>query len=92
MYPGLKYIIRAHEPVEDGSQLWETITEDGRGVVTVFSTASYPYGEGTNLGAVLELNEYNKDADESEDQNTTSYYETVTFEYEEFEAEDDDSP
>ena len=90
-YPGLKYIIRAHEPVEEGSQLWETITEDGRGVVTVFSTAAYPYGEGTNLGAVLELNEYNPNPEDgNEDQNDTSYYETLTFEYEVFEAEEED--
>ena len=90
-YPGLKYIIRAHEPVEEGSQLWETITEDGRGVVTVFSTAAYPYGEGTNLGAVLELNEYNPNPEDgNDDQNNISYYETLTFEYEVFEAEEED--
>jgi hypothetical protein len=50
---GLKYIIRSHEPVEQGTERLDC--GDGRAVVTVFSTAAYPNGEGTNLGAVVEL-------------------------------------
>lgn len=49
----LKYIIRAHEPVEEGTKLDDI--GDGRGVITVFSVAAYPFDEGTNFGAVLHL-------------------------------------
>ena len=51
----VKYLIRAHEPVEDGHTLYDV--GGGRGVVTVFSNAAYPYGEGTNMGAVLTLDD-----------------------------------
>jgi len=52
---GLRYIIRAHEPFEDGTYTHDV--GDGLGVITVFSTANYPFGEGTNNGAVIHLNE-----------------------------------
>ncbi len=52
---GLKYLIRAHEHVEQGSQLLDC--GEGKGVVTVFSTANYPFGEGTNAGAILKLDQ-----------------------------------
>lgn len=63
---GLKYLIRAHEHVEQGSQLLEC--GDGKGVVTVFSTANYPFGEGTNAGAILKLDQ-------------KGYYESISFTY-----------
>ncbi|CAB9506487.1 protein phosphatase PP1 [Seminavis robusta] len=66
----LKYLIRAHEPFEDGFN-HQDIDEGGRGVITVFSTANYPDGEGTNRGAVLHLDEETKE------------FETVSFEFQE---------
>jgi diadenosine tetraphosphatase ApaH/serine/threonine PP2A family protein phosphatase/Ca2+-binding EF-hand superfamily protein len=60
----LRYVIRAHEPVEEGTELVDAYSEEQgyegrgseeRGVVTVFSAAAYPNGEGTNLGAILNL-------------------------------------
>jgi len=51
----LKYIIRAHEPFEDGSNFHDV--GDGKGVITIFSTANYPEGEGSNNGAVLVLDD-----------------------------------
>lgn len=61
----LKLVIRAHEPFEEGTDHQDI--GDGRGVVTVFSTSNYPNGEGTNLGAVLHL------------EDKTGEYEVVTF-------------
>lgn len=51
----LKLVIRAHEPCEEGTDHQDL--GDGRGVVTVFSASNYPNGEGTNLGAVLHLDD-----------------------------------
>lgn len=51
----LKYIVRGHEPAELGMQVLDC--GDDKAVVTVFSTASYPNGEGDNLGAVVTLDE-----------------------------------
>ena len=54
----LKYIICAHEPFEDGFyHHHKGIGGGDRGVVTVFSTANYPCGEGENMGAVLHLDD-----------------------------------
>jgi len=50
---GLKYLIRGHEPVEAGIGILEC--GHGRQVITVFSAAAYPAGEGTNSGAILQL-------------------------------------
>lgn len=61
----LKLVIRAHEPFEEGIDHQDL--GDGRGVVTVFSTSNYPNGEGTNLGAVLHLDD------------ETGKFEVVTF-------------
>jgi len=52
---GLQYLIRAHEPFEEGTYTHDV--GDGKAVITIFSTANYPFGEGTNNGAVLFLNE-----------------------------------
>jgi diadenosine tetraphosphatase ApaH/serine/threonine PP2A family protein phosphatase len=49
----LKYLIRAHEPVENGVK--EIECGDGKSIITVFSSANYPNGEGWNYGAVLNL-------------------------------------
>ncbi|KAL3917434.1 MAG: hypothetical protein SGILL_004714 [Bacillariaceae sp.] len=65
---GLKYIIRAHEPFESGSN-HQDIEDNGKAVITVFSTANYPCGQGSNMGAVLHLDE------------TTQEYETVQFKF-----------
>lgn len=51
----LKYIIRAHEVVESGHCHHDV--GDGKGVATIFSSANYPAGEGTNHGAVMFLND-----------------------------------
>ncbi|CAB9504830.1 protein phosphatase PP1 [Seminavis robusta] len=51
----LKYIIRAHEVVEEGHCKHDL--GEGRGVITIFSSANYPAGEGTNSGAVVFLND-----------------------------------
>ena len=56
----IKYLIRAHEPVERG-----TLTMacgDDKYVVTVFSAADYPNGEGNNLGAILKIDNNNGNA------------------------------
>lgn len=75
---GVRYVIRAHEPFEEGTDHIPA-DEDGSGVVTIFSTSNYPNGEGTNLGAVLHLDEEKGE------------YETVTFRSSSApEAEDDD--
>jgi Ca2+-binding EF-hand superfamily protein/diadenosine tetraphosphatase ApaH/serine/threonine PP2A family protein phosphatase len=64
----LKYIIRAHEPFESGSN-HQDVGDEGRAVVTVFSTANYPCGQGSNMGAVLHLDE------------STKEYQTVQFKF-----------
>lgn len=75
---GVRYVIRAHEPFEEGTDHIPA-DEDGSGVVTIFSTSNYPNGEGTNLGAVLHLDEEKGE------------YETVTFRSSSApEGEDDD--
>jgi len=58
----LRFLIRAHEPFEGGTD-HQDCGDNGRGVVTVFSTSNYPNGEGTNLGAVLHLDEEKGDYD-----------------------------
>lgn len=55
----LKYIIRAHEVVETGH--CEQDVGDGRGCITIFSSANYPAMEGTNYGAVMFLNDQTGD-------------------------------
>lgn len=50
---GLKYLIRSHQPVERGVQTQDC--GDDCFVVTVFSTANYPNGEGSNNGGVIHL-------------------------------------
>lgn len=69
---GLDYLIRAHEPFEAGTNLHDV--GGGKGVVTIFSTANYPDGEGTNNGAVLFLDEI------------TGEYETPSFIHQERDA------
>ena len=64
----LAYIVRSHEPIEKGID--GLPCGDHKYVVTVFSTASYPNGTGTNLGAVVHIDESNGDMD------------TVQFEFE----------
>jgi Ca2+-binding EF-hand superfamily protein len=49
----LKYIVRGHEPVEEGVK--EMDCGDGMRVITVFSAANYPNEEGHNVGALLHL-------------------------------------
>jgi Ca2+-binding EF-hand superfamily protein len=49
----LKYLIRSHQPVERGVQTQDC--GDDCFVVTVFSTANYPNGEGSNNGGVIHL-------------------------------------
>jgi Ca2+-binding EF-hand superfamily protein len=49
----LKYLIRSHQPVEKGVQT--QACGDNCFVVTVFSTANYPNGEGSNNGGVIHL-------------------------------------
>lgn len=55
---GLSRMIRSHEPVQDGCARYE-IDNFGRNEVfeffTVFSASRYPYKEGFNQGAILEL-------------------------------------
>jgi serine/threonine-protein phosphatase PP1 catalytic subunit len=63
----INYIIRAHEPFEDGYN--HHGDDEYRAVVTIFSTANYPGGEGTNKGAILHLDEETKE------------YETVSFQF-----------
>lgn len=50
---GLKYVVRCHEPVEKGVKAMPC--GDGNFVVTVFSAAAYPNGEGHNDGAIIHL-------------------------------------
>ena len=52
---GLQYIIRANETCEDGFYLEDM--GDDKAVITVFSTASYRNGEGSNDGAVIFIND-----------------------------------
>mmetsp|Transcript_489 Transcript_489/g.1376 ORF Transcript_489/g.1376 Transcript_489/m.1376 type:complete len:768 (-) Transcript_489:38-2341(-) len=82
----LRYLIRAHEPFEDGFQVHHEFALDETkednpnhkgGVITVFSSANYPNGEGTNKGAVLVLNE------------ETGAYTTPTFQHSAAPAEPD---
>ena len=49
----LKYLIRAHEVAEEGAKIIDCGA--GRSVMTVFSHSEYPNGEGTNLGAFVNL-------------------------------------
>lgn len=49
----LKYLVRGHEPVEEGVK--ELDCGDDRHVITVFSAANYPNDEGHNVGAILHL-------------------------------------
>jgi len=58
---GIKYIIRGHEPVEEGIKIMPCRNDTS--VVTVFSTANYPNGQGSNLGAVLHLDEASGEID-----------------------------
>ncbi|CAB9510566.1 Phytochrome-associated serine/threonine-protein phosphatase [Seminavis robusta] len=51
----LQYIVRGHEPAEMGTQVMHC--DDDKAVITVFSTANYPNGEGDNLGAVVSLDQ-----------------------------------
>ena len=52
---GLQFLIRGHEVAETGTQVMECGND--KAVVTVFSTANYPNGEGTNMGAVVFLDQ-----------------------------------
>lgn len=49
----LQYLIRSHEPVEDGVEVMQC--GHGRSVITVFSAAAYPAGQGDNAGAIIQL-------------------------------------
>ena len=50
---GLTTLVRSHQVVEDG---WARLDcGEGTEVLTVFSSASYPDGNGMNAGAVIEL-------------------------------------
>lgn len=51
---GLKYLIRSHEPLDAGYELVEC-DQHGMSLVTVFSAASFPAGEGFNNGAIARL-------------------------------------
>ena len=52
---GLRLLVRSHQMVERG---WEAVDcGDDCELVTVFSSAGYPDGNGMNLGAVLQLSE-----------------------------------
>jgi len=57
---GLKYLIRSHEPVDEGYELLEC-DEHGMSAVTIFSAASYPGGAGFNNGAIVRLHSDGKD-------------------------------
>jgi Ca2+-binding EF-hand superfamily protein/diadenosine tetraphosphatase ApaH/serine/threonine PP2A family protein phosphatase len=57
----LSYIFRSHEPIEAGIDGMPC--GDDKYVVTVFSTASYPDGRGTNFGAVVHIDEKTGDMD-----------------------------
>jgi len=49
----LKYVVRCHQPVEHGTERMPCGND--KHVVTVFSAADYPNGEGTNTGAIVYL-------------------------------------
>jgi serine/threonine-protein phosphatase with EF-hand domain len=49
----LLYLIRSHEVAETGTKILDC--GGGRAVLTVFSSAAYPDGEGFNLGAVIHV-------------------------------------
>jgi hypothetical protein len=49
----LLYLIRSHEVAETGTKILDC--GGGRAVLTVFSSAAYPAGEGFNLGAVIHV-------------------------------------
>ena len=49
----LKYLVRGHEPVEEGIK--ELDCGDDRHVITVFSAANYPNDLGHNVGGLLHL-------------------------------------
>jgi diadenosine tetraphosphatase ApaH/serine/threonine PP2A family protein phosphatase len=49
----LLYLIRGHEVAETGTKILDC--GGGRAVLTVFSSAAYPDGEGFNLGAVIHV-------------------------------------
>jgi diadenosine tetraphosphatase ApaH/serine/threonine PP2A family protein phosphatase len=49
----LLYLIRGHEVVETGTKILDC--GGGRAVLTVFSSAAYPDGQGCNLGAVIHV-------------------------------------
>ena len=51
----LRQLIRSHQLVEDGWERLACDAEDGCSVWTVFSSASYPGGQGDNKGAILRL-------------------------------------
>ena len=58
---GLQYMIRAHETCPEGYSIDDV--GDNRAIITVFSTADYPNGEGFNDGAVFILNEMSGEYD-----------------------------
>jgi len=49
----LKYLVRSHELVSEGVRFMNC--GKGRAVITVFSSAAYPGGQGSNKGAILHL-------------------------------------
>lgn len=53
MQENLQFLVRGHEPIEGGVRRLDC--GEGRSVITVFSAANYPNGEGHNVGAILEL-------------------------------------
>ena len=56
---GLRFLIRSHQVVEEGYERTvldePTTTKPSSELLTVFSAAAYPNGEGANKGAVLRL-------------------------------------
>jgi Ca2+-binding EF-hand superfamily protein len=50
----LKYLVRGHEVAEHGANVM-ACGRDGQSVITVFSHSEYPNGEGSNLGAYVNL-------------------------------------
>jgi diadenosine tetraphosphatase ApaH/serine/threonine PP2A family protein phosphatase/Ca2+-binding EF-hand superfamily protein len=50
----LKYLVRGHEMVKDGTRIRDCGHQ--RSVITVFSAAAYPCEEGTNMGGIVHLN------------------------------------
>ena len=49
----LLYLIRGHEPIEEGFDVIDC--GNNRSVITVFSSAAYPGGQGHNKGAIITL-------------------------------------